>query len=660
MDYFYSDILENAKNSDFFKKLKAFSEKEEQQVYLLKGPLTDSKYEYKIKDACIFLMRNKKIAFVSFSHDNDLLFDEYMQDVLEDIGSLSDVYDYRNVIGRPRKWQDKIVEKYFIDDIGDFDTWINQDLMLNEEDTRLLELVLSLFIGSINDVTNITVDKKLSILQKVKQKIQLFDGQQTRFIYDNLESYDKRITIQGLSGTGKTELLLHKLKEVYLKNPSLPIGITCHNKVLADSLGKRILGFFDTMQVKRQFDPEKILCVNAWGKAAYPISGIYRYICEFYNLNFLNYRQSGSFDSACNNAIKQLQKTAIEKYAFSYIFIDESQDFDESFFKLCELVTQEKVYVAGDVFQSIFEEHDKHEVKPTFLLSNCYRTDPKTLMIAHALGLGLYEKSKFWWLSDDEWVQCGYSVEKDADLYKLTRYPIHRFDDDDGEKKCFSLKEISDLDSSLLEILEELSRDFSDISPDDLGIIFLDDASYIYDCFPKVERLLYDHFKWEANIAFETKKKEKGKVFVTNRNNAKGLEFPIVICITNGLKSSIAYRNTLYTMLTRSFLRSYLLVSKGKNGLSQDILKGISSTLTNKNITVKAPSASEREKMHKWMITAKRVESLKDRIEKAFKELGIFDLREREKIEEAINVDKFKDAEYSKILQLIETLKDMV
>lgn len=170
MDYFYSDILENAKNSDFFKKLKAFSEKEEQQVYLLKGPLTDSKYEYKIKDACIFLMRNKKIAFVSFSHDNDLLFDEYMQDVLEDIGSLSDVYDYRNVIGRPRKWQDKIVEKYFIDDIDDFDTWINQDLMLNEEDTRLLELVLSLFIGSINDVTNITVDKKLSILQKVRKR----------------------------------------------------------------------------------------------------------------------------------------------------------------------------------------------------------------------------------------------------------------------------------------------------------------------------------------------------------------------------------------------------------------------------------------------------------------------------------------------------------
>lgn len=660
MDYFYSDISVNVRNQDFLEKLKNFSEKMEQQVYVLKGPLTDSKYAYDIKDACIVLTRNRKIAFVSFTHDNDSLFDDYKQDVLEDIGSLSDVYDYRKVIGRTRVWEDKITLKCFIDEIDNFDTWINQKLMLNSEDSRLLELVITLFIGSINDVTNITIDKNLSVLQKVKQKIQLFDGQQTRFIYGDLESFEKRITIQGLSGTGKTELLLHKLKEVYLKNPSLPIGITCHNKVLADSLGKRILGFFDSMQVKRQFDPEKILCVNAWGKAASPMSGIYRYICEIYNLEYLNFRQSGSFDSACKNAINQLSKQSIDKYAFSYIFIDESQDFDDSFFELCELVTKEKVYVAGDVFQSIFEEHSKHEAKPTFLLSNCYRTDPKTLMIAHALGLGLYEEKKFWWLSDEEWIQCGYNLEKKADLYKLSRYPIHRFDEDEDDKKCFSLKIINDLNSSLLKILEELGNDFPDIKPDDLGIIFLDDESYIYDCFPKVERLLYDSRNWEANIAFETKKKEKGKVFVTNRNNAKGLEFPIVICITSGLKSTIAYRNTLYTMLTRSFLRSYLLVSSKRNGISYDIINGIEETLKNKKITVKAPSASERESMHKWMITARRVESLKDRIDKAFMELGIFDLKTKENIEAAINVEKFKDADYKKILQLIEALKEMV
>lgn len=118
------------------------------------------------------------------------------------------------------------------------------------------------------------------------------------------------------------------------------------------------------MQVKKQIDPEKLLCVNAWGKSAYPMSGIYRYICEQNDLDFLNFRQSGSFDSACKNAINQLKKKEKVNFVFSYMFIDESQDFDESFFQLCEIVTKEKVYVAGDIFQSIFEEHTKHENKP--------------------------------------------------------------------------------------------------------------------------------------------------------------------------------------------------------------------------------------------------------------------------------------------------------
>ena len=34
-------------------------------------------------------------------------------------------------------------------------------------------------------------------------------------------------------------------------------------------------------------------------------------------------------------------------FAFTYMFIDESQDFDENFFELCELVTEKNIYVAG-------------------------------------------------------------------------------------------------------------------------------------------------------------------------------------------------------------------------------------------------------------------------------------------------------------------------
>lgn len=60
-------------------------------------------------------------------------------------------------------------------------------------------------------------------------------------------------------------------------------------------------------------------------------------------------------------------------------------------------------------------------------------------MIAHALGLGLYEKKKLWWLKEEEWKQCGYIVEKKENVFSLTRYPLHRFDDDNDEFRSFEI-----------------------------------------------------------------------------------------------------------------------------------------------------------------------------------------------------------------------------
>ena len=45
------------------------------------------------------------------------------------------------------------------------------------------------------------------------------------------------------------------------------------------------------------------------------------------------------------------------KECFDYVLIDESQDFPESFFELCGKVTKNKIYVAGDVFQNIYDRN---------------------------------------------------------------------------------------------------------------------------------------------------------------------------------------------------------------------------------------------------------------------------------------------------------------
>lgn len=130
---------------------------------------------------------------------------------------------------------------------------------------------IPIFIGSINEIERVKEEVPVTILDKVKQKIELFVGNQSRFVYQNLDK--KRITIQGLSGTGKTELLLHKLKDLYTGENSSSIYFTCHNKILADSLKKRIPSFFNFMKVEQQIEWEnRLWCTNTWGSAVWMLN----------------------------------------------------------------------------------------------------------------------------------------------------------------------------------------------------------------------------------------------------------------------------------------------------------------------------------------------------------------------------------------------------
>lgn len=151
----------------------------------------------------------------------------------------------------------------------------------SERDRRISSLLVSLAIGSINDVKELRLDPGSNLLQKVRQKIVLYDGDQSRFIYRHLNK--PRIVIQGLAGTGKTELLLRKLRELYTDHPNGTnnrIFFTCYNKVLADQLRQRIPIFFDSMKVNEQIAWDTRLFVAAsWGSFNDPCSGLYRYAC---------------------------------------------------------------------------------------------------------------------------------------------------------------------------------------------------------------------------------------------------------------------------------------------------------------------------------------------------------------------------------------------
>ncbi|SUZ34070.1 hypothetical protein ROE7235_03852 [Roseibaca ekhonensis] len=399
--------------------------------------------------------------------------------------------------------------------------------------------------------------------------------------------------------------------------------------------------------------------MHAWGSKGDANSGTYRYICAHYDLPFLNFSQA-SFDVACKSAIEQLNNRDSQDYAFDYILIDESQDFPQSFLDLCELVAREYVIVAGDIFQSIFDAKIKPSISPDFLLRKCYRTDPRALMFAHSLGMGLFEDKKLRWLEDDEWITCGYIVETSPDksFYRLKREPLRRFEDIANadtpavavlEQPTNDLKAISE---TILSAIEDISQNHPTVTPDDIGIILVDSGNAIYALSDVLAQMIPRRTGWHVNKAVETKQKIPGRIFISNRNNVKGLEFPFVVCVTSGLNRDYAYRNSLYMTMTRSFLKSYLIItSKQDHGLMDKIMGGLEVINRDGVIEAQPPTAEEREEIMTTITQANIRTSFYDVCEEIFNELDVFPIF-RQELRKVITSTASEDFDRDEILRI--------
>jgi superfamily I DNA and RNA helicase len=604
--YFYTDILnpQDELTKDIINYFEEYAQNKHLQVYIIKKPLGENKYTYKQSEVIVLLIPKSKITFINLGETTEE-FDEFYQDFTEDVGIISDKYDYKKFLGRPKEWRPQ----------STYQTQCNnfEQLLINIQvsDLKLqkkIDLLISLITGSINDVDRVRDDVPETLLDKIKQKIVLFDGDQTRFIYSKLNS--KKITIQGLSGTGKTELLLQKLKELYIENTQTRLLFTCWNKVLSESLKIRIPRFFNSMKVDQQIEwNNRLFCFHAWGATNDIFSGAYRYICHFYNIQFNKYSRLTTFSSFCTSAKESILsfKEAYPndfQYAFDYSFVDESQDFPESFFELIDLVTRSTVYIAGDIFQDIFSRDNDIISKPDFLLNKCYRTDPRTLIFAHALGMGLFEEKKLKWLDDSQWQACGYQFDKKNGEYTLRREPLRRFEDLNAYKfECMKLLFGKNLDSDdtisiILKQIDIILKQNNTVKPEDIAIIFIDKDNSIYNIADRLVAKIEDKYSWEVNRAYESKQVVPNTVLLSNSNNAKGLEFPFVICIIDTIRDSYNVRNTLYTMLTRSFIQSVLIATQMTNEkLMEKLNDGLKSIYEKGFIVVKEPSASEKEEI---------------------------------------------------------------
>lgn len=551
-------------------------------------PLQNTNYENQ-EDFAVLVIPGYKLLFICLN--NQSWDSDFRDDFLEDISFLSQKFQYQDKIGRVRAWKNSLTQTISLEDFLSCQSI--ETYTLSSEQGRLSQLITTLITGSVNDINHVGVEVPEDRIDKIRKKIIVFDADQTRFIYENL-SRKKTIRIQGLSGSGKTELLLHKLKEIYSTTEDEKIFFTCHNIALAKKLRERVPNFFDFMRVDKQIKwNEKLWVSHAWGSQGNPNSGLYALICDFYQLPFHRYSRFFGYKEIFAELLEKIRKIPKEEFKFclDYLLIDESQDFPKEFFELIELVVKEKIYAAGDVFQNIFAKTDSNTKNIVDInLRQCYRTDPRTLMFAHGLELGLFELEKLQWFSNEQWKLLGYEIKKNNKrTITLTRTPNIRFSEEENYESVKLVEDTSE--EKICELVNQIRVENETVKLGEIAIIFVNQKPDIFKRMDSLTNRILMDLNLDVVRGYEEKQTYENKIYVTNANNVKGLEFPFVICVVDDFSADYQFRSSLYTMITRSFLRSYILLSNWPELSS--IKKGLMKINADREIEVTKPNSDQ-------------------------------------------------------------------
>jgi superfamily I DNA and RNA helicase len=425
------------------------------------------------------------------------------------------------------------------------------------------------------------LDKQIAILDQEQEKvaIPIAPGPQR---------------IRGLAGTGKTVLLAMKAANIHLHYPNKKILFTFNTQSLYNQTRNLITRFF-RFYADADPDWDFLHIRHAWGGRTKP--GVYYDLSARQGIVPLNYSEARSinfrqaFQACCQAALSHPIKPE-----YDFILVDEAQDFPKDFFNiLFQLTTNPHcIYWAYDELQNLFSldlpraedlfgqnddgspnvslegEDYPGGIEKDLVLHRSYRCPPKTLLAAHAIGLGIYNKPGCVQMLQNRasWEAIGYIVES-GELRKDESVVIYRPPENSpnpieqlysGKQPLVIVNTFDDREDELKWIADSIQNDirFEKVLPDQIIVISLDAVmakQYLVGIQRKLSTMgiastipgIIDD-----SAAFA----EQGKVTLTSINRAKGNEAPIVYILSfESLYDFIAPiegRNKAFTAISRS------------------------------------------------------------------------------------------------------------
>ncbi|QKJ91622.1 DEAD/DEAH box helicase [Agrobacterium pusense] len=242
--------------------------------------------------------------------------------------------------------------------------------------------------------------------------------------------------IRGLAGTGKTVILAMKAALAHIENPNAKILITYYTRSLRDIIERLITRFHRHFA---EVDPnwDNVHVRHGWGRQNLP--GVYRDTCireGVLSKSFNDVRNSEDpFGSVCHDLVN---RGVISPY-YDVILVDEGQDFPDGFYQMCFYLAKghrdnKQIIWAYDELQNVFDVKVREpeqlfgkdldgsprisltrSLPPgtdtnDFVLQRSYRNQRDVLVLAHAVGFGVYDEVVQMLENAKHWEDVGYDV----------------------------------------------------------------------------------------------------------------------------------------------------------------------------------------------------------------------------------------------------------
>jgi hypothetical protein len=93
---FFNHITPNSLNNEFITDIEKYGvDNPLEQIYLINSPLGENKYNYQYANNVVIILSPKhKIIFVDMLGNEDA-FDDFYEDFMEDVNSISSKYNYQ-------------------------------------------------------------------------------------------------------------------------------------------------------------------------------------------------------------------------------------------------------------------------------------------------------------------------------------------------------------------------------------------------------------------------------------------------------------------------------------------------------------------------------------------------------------------------------------